>query len=499
MPFIYKSDVNIIKEKCEEIIGKFPEYYNYINNYFLPSKIKYFEDNSLNYLDVPKDCRSNSFLENYNGYIKEKLGKKRQVNWVNFLNFIKDESKRSIEKLLNSAQHFDDSTFRNYYLNREKDYNYYKDNQNKIKKDKINKRVEQVEILKKEELTLNFNDIINKEFGIKNIGNSCYINSTIQTLLHNEIFMENFVLKESKIKTKENTLSLILWNIIKSINRLMLNSNKLIIDIRELIQYFKKKHPTFRGSKQNDAQEFCRVFLEDISLELNEIENIPEYNELPYQYEKDKLKLSEIYYNNNIERENSIITRIFYSQIISTYTCDCNNILYAFKNIMDIPLLLPDKTEYINLYDSLKLYFNQEKIKVDAPCNKCKESNKMNTKVIKISKHPKILIFSIQRILPYTNTKNNCYVNFPDTLDITDFIDEDLGKKYNSFNKSGKCIFNLYSVVNHFGSLDFGHYNCFIKLKINNNWYEFNDSSTNLIGETLMDKSHAYCLYYMKE
>ena len=135
---------------------------------------------------------------------------------------------------------------------------------------------------------------------------------------------------------------------------------------------------------------------------------------------------------------------------------------------MDIPLLLPDKTEYINLYDSLKLYFNQEKIKVDAPCNKCKESNKMNTKVIKISKHPKILIFSIQRILPYTNTKNNCYVNFPDTLDITDFIDEDLGKKYNSFNKSGKCIFNLYSVVNHFGSLDFGHYNCFIKLKINN-------------------------------
>ena len=63
----------------------------------------------------------------------------------------------------------------------------------------------------------------------------------------------------------------------------------------------------------------------------------------------------------------------------------------------------------------------------------------MNTKVIKISKHPKILIFSIQRILPYTNTKNNCYVNFPDTLDIKDFIDEDLGKKYNSFNKSSNA------------------------------------------------------------
>ena len=76
LPFIYKSDVSIIKKNCDDIIEKYPEYYNYITNYFLPSKMKYFEDNSLNYFDVPKDCRSNSFLENYNGYIKEKLGKR---------------------------------------------------------------------------------------------------------------------------------------------------------------------------------------------------------------------------------------------------------------------------------------------------------------------------------------------------------------------------------------------------------------------------------------
>ena len=431
LPFIYKSDVSIIKKNCDDIIEKYPEYYNYITNYFLSSKMKYFEDNSLNYFDVPKDCRSNSFLENYNGYIKEKLGKKRQVNWVNFLNFIKDESKRSIEKLLNSSQQYENSILSNYYLKKDKDHNYYNDNNNIIKTGKINKNIEPNEMFKEGELKINFDDIINKEFGIKNLGNSCYINSTIQTLLHNEIFMKNFILKESKIKSKENSLSLLLWNIINSIGRIKVINNKINIDIRELVQSFKKKHPIYRGGIQNDAQEFCRVFLEDISLELNEIENIPEYYELPYQYETDKLKLSEIYYNNNMERENSIVTRIFYSQIISTYTCDCNNILYAFQNILDIPLLLPDKTEYINLYDSLKLYFNQEKIKMDAPCNKCKESNKVNTKVIKISKPPDILIFSIQRVLRYNNSKNNCYVNFPESLDLTDFIDEDLGKKYN--------------------------------------------------------------------
>ena len=41
-----------------------------------------------------------------------------------------------------------------------------------------------------ENFKLNFNNIISKEFGIKNIENTFYINSTIQILLHNEIFMK---------------------------------------------------------------------------------------------------------------------------------------------------------------------------------------------------------------------------------------------------------------------------------------------------------------------
>ena len=53
--------------------------------------------------------------------------------------------------------------------------------------------------------------------------------------------MKNFILKESKIKSKENSLSLLLWNIINSIGRIKVINNKINIDIRELVQYFKKK------------------------------------------------------------------------------------------------------------------------------------------------------------------------------------------------------------------------------------------------------------------
>ena len=103
LPFYYKGDIKIFNEECKKLITKYPEYTNFINNYFIKNKIEYFIDQSLNYNLVPKDCRTNSFLENYNGYIKSKLGKNRVTNWVNFLNFLKEESQRSINKLYNAT------------------------------------------------------------------------------------------------------------------------------------------------------------------------------------------------------------------------------------------------------------------------------------------------------------------------------------------------------------------------------------------------------------
>ena len=61
----------------------------------------FFKNFSLDYSKIPKDYRTNNYLENYNGYIKSQLGKNRIINWVKFINFIKDESIRSVEKLFN--------------------------------------------------------------------------------------------------------------------------------------------------------------------------------------------------------------------------------------------------------------------------------------------------------------------------------------------------------------------------------------------------------------
>ena len=102
LPFEYNGDMKIINQKLNKIIKKFPLYENYINNYFKVNKYEYFEDLSLDYNRISIDFRTNNYLENYNGYIKNQLGKNRIINWVNFIHFIKLESRRSIEKLTNT-------------------------------------------------------------------------------------------------------------------------------------------------------------------------------------------------------------------------------------------------------------------------------------------------------------------------------------------------------------------------------------------------------------
>lgn len=71
LPIIYNGNMKMItNDKNMEV------YSNYLENYFKIYKYKYFADNSLNYDAVPRDCRTNNFIENYNGYIKKKLRKK---------------------------------------------------------------------------------------------------------------------------------------------------------------------------------------------------------------------------------------------------------------------------------------------------------------------------------------------------------------------------------------------------------------------------------------
>ena len=108
------------------------------------------------------------------------------------------------------------------------------------------------------------------------------------------------------------------------------------MDIGSFICLFRLKHPEYGINLQNDTQEFLRVLLQDINIELNENKRNINYHQIYYNDQLSKKDLSKEYFNYFNKIENSIITKLFYSQIINKFTCECKYNSYSFDKITDI-------------------------------------------------------------------------------------------------------------------------------------------------------------------
>ena len=281
--------------------------------------MEYFKDNSLNYQNIPIDCRTNNFLENYNGYIKSRLGQHRVINWVNFIDFIKKESERSIEKLINHKNFNSDIM------------NYYKDNNININSNQLKTKKEQKKNLLNLEQNIIENNNINEtkiekpktvyeslvynQIGFINLGNTCYANACLQILIHCEPFINKFI---NKIKAyNPSKTERIISNKFYMILQEILQSNHLkdySIDMSRFLYSFSNKHKTYEGHLQ-----FRRIFLDDINKELNENVESISFKELNFTNKHSKL-LCEIEFHDFFEKyEKSIVTEIFYSEIMNKY------------------------------------------------------------------------------------------------------------------------------------------------------------------------------------
>ena len=63
---------------------------------------------------------------------------------------------------------------------------------------------------------------------------------------------------------------------------------------------------------------------------------------------------------------------------------------------------------------------------------------------------------------------------------------------------NGRCEYKLYSVINHIGHNEGGHYTAFCKEHVSGQWYCFDDSKVTQIDPSHMSKKDAYILFYEK-
>lgn len=150
-----------------------------------------------------------------------------------------------------------------------------------------------------------------------------------------------------------------------------------------------------------------------------------------------------------------------------------------------------ESEDAIDIYQCFDAFSKSEVLsEMDAwYCNKCKEHVRA-TKKMNIYCTGDILIIMLKRfsqVSSFQRRKLENLVNFPITdLDLTDYIEGDQCKK-----------FDLYAVSYHIGGLHGGHYTA--KVKVNDNWYDFNDSSVSKTTPEEVVNSKAYVLFYKRK
>ena len=307
--------------------------------------------------------------------------------------------------------------------------------------------------------------------GLKNRGNTCYLNTSIQCLSNipelTEYFNSNSYIADlnNRFKeTKDKKLNEIILT--KEYGKLIkaMWTNTSSIEPKTLHEAIQRFDDRFSGYDQQDSQESLALILDylheglqydvEITFSGNSENSIDEI--MIESIKNWKIELREKY---------SVIVELFFGQfinkVISLDPKNKNELIsktYEVFNMVTIPI------HGRTLYDSLAKYFEKEVLETKY-FDEDKNEHVNACRQIKLMKVPKYLILILKRYSGNLSKSNNL-ITFPiENLDLSSYAEG-----YDKYD----CMLNLVSVGCHQGGLNGGHYYSVCK-NINNKWYTYND------------------------
>ncbi|KAF5291739.1 hypothetical protein FQA39_LY14227 [Lamprigera yunnana] len=332
--------------------------------------------------------------------------------------------------------------------------------------------------------------------GLKNIGNTCFMNSVIQCLSNTKLLLE-YVKNDSYISDINTTISGNKGALIKAFSQVIKelwseDASDRVVNTSSLKSQIQRFAPRFMGYSQQDAQEFLRYLLEGLHEDVNRVTTKPTaiLTEIDEKL-TDAEKASESW-QRYLRMDNSRVVDIFVGQLKSTLRCThCGHCSVTFDPFWDLSLPIPLRAGPVRLQQCLDYFTREETLDGDEKptCSKCKERRKC-TKSFAIQKFPKILVIHLKRFSPTERFRGKLSV-------VIDFPLENLDmRNYAAENSPSECRYNLYAISNHSGTTYSGHYTAYCRHPYFHAWHEYNDSRVSSISSKALVSGEAYVLFY---
>ncbi|CAI9755595.1 unnamed protein product [Fraxinus pennsylvanica] len=344
--------------------------------------------------------------------------------------------------------------------------------------------------------------------GFNNLGNTCFMNSVLQALLHAPPLRNYFLSDRHNHESCRVRLTdrLCLPCDIDVIFSAVFSGDRTPYSPAPFLYSWWQHSENLASYEQQDAHEFFISILDIIHQKLGKA--------------------------NNIVKENGdcqcIAHRVFSGLLRSDVTCtSCGFTSTTYDPCVDISLDLnmgpcypsnckskPNKqnasTADSTLAGCLDLFTRPEKLGSDQKlyCENCQEKHDA-LKQMSIKNLPLVLCLHIKRFGHSTfrkmSRKIDQYLQFPFSLDMKPYLSSSvvkkrLGNRIFSFDSDESDIsteFEVFAVVTHSGMLESGHYVTYLRLR--NQWYKCDDAWITEVDEGVVRASQCYLIYYVQK